>query len=477
MVYKYYFFDHDYPPYGNNGSMSPPRDLGNQVFLGLNNKSTRKNVSGKTGRPTRHKASIQNYLAILGTCRLTRVEAEDLFFSLATFDLIGPCREDGYVGFRNLRRLSRRQLSRILIINTWCYPSIAYAGSTESLRNPLSVDTHFEWSLSLEFLPYHCTSLKRWRVCAKANGCESEFTHSITRKSWISGMATCLDSLRQLETFEARSICDQERHPLPSYPQHGPLMCIPTLQQKHLQVRQYWSSLEHPRVLSTIFHEDQAGRTFPFLNLPQNLRQRIYQLALLTPSKLINPCAGTWIRRKTRNIVPLLQTCQQIRDEAESVFYTEAIFTVIPSAPRFHAEDVARLCKFFDDLPARLRGRIRRVGIPRCGNWAISEAMATYIHIKLNVDQVYYILSYLNTVQLNRDWFRRAENMGSRKWRLILGSFENLRVLILGRIVIPPGLRAWMEQGVREQRRDVVARRLSLRGGRNHSPQNGDFRF
>ncbi|KAF2224793.1 hypothetical protein BDZ85DRAFT_259099 [Elsinoe ampelina] len=79
--------------------------------------------------------------------------------------------------------------------------------------------------------------------------------------------------------------------------------------------------------------EKSPKAPFPFLDLPLELRLRIYELALLLPDRLIDLDPTNY-----RRLVPrlrLFQVCKQVHEEAARVFYGLHTFRIFPMHGRF----------------------------------------------------------------------------------------------------------------------------------------------
>ncbi|KAF4552743.1 Hypothetical protein D9617_9g025330 [Elsinoe fawcettii] len=72
---------------------------------------------------------------------------------------------------------------------------------------------------------------------------------------------------------------------------------------------------------------------FPFLDLPMELRLRIYELALLVPDRLIDLDPTNYRRIAPR--LRLFQVCKQVHEEAARVFYGLQTMRLFPMHGRF----------------------------------------------------------------------------------------------------------------------------------------------
>lgn len=105
----------------------------------------------------------------------------------------------------------------------------------------------------------------------------------------------------------------------------------------------------------------------PLQKLPPELRNRIYELALL--ERL--PIAVSTHGPNEKATTPLLQTCRQIRVEASAIYYSGNTFDILPNYKETDASAICTsaydaLAKWLENMPLEARNALRRI---RISNW------------------------------------------------------------------------------------------------------------
>ncbi|KAL9634690.1 MAG: hypothetical protein Q9164_003944 [Protoblastenia rupestris] len=406
-----------------------------------------------------------NSLAILGVSHEIRLEAEPIFFGLAAFNLIGPCYKNGRYGFRNLQRLSRRHRRMIQHIDNYCCSSIDPVDHNDINRGCPPFDPGTEWLLFIKLLAFECTSLKALHLWAACDGSEGSIGESGLRREkdyWINCLFSCLKGLKFFEDLEPEMIME-EHTPSRINKAYIPLNMLDWIREKRPSILAGSEEIQGQLPVSDTSTNGTLSTSLAFLDLPENVRARIYTLIMLPPNERIHPNIRSWFDQSTRNIIPLFRTCRQIKDEAEGAFYGNAIFTILPTSPNSLVESASQLHKFFDRLNPRLRSKIRRIAIPRAGWFWYHETLIQYIKNEMNIEKFLYVLYPDDVGAVNAEWIRQRKNMGGSEWRTAFSEIENLEVLVLGDAMLVPDVRQWLERDLRVEVQAALNRRRSFR--------------
>ena len=195
----------------------------------------------------------------------------------------------------------------------------------------------------MKFLALECPSLRGLVLWGFADGGEGEDLERCCHMSseWVRSIL----QIKTLRSFDIRAIPRRKITEGQS--------CVPNVLQDLRSILYRQSNAS-----TTLPAEDPIrtlGSAFPLMQLPYQVRKRVYRFALLPANKQLHPYLKSWYDVTTRQVVPLFLTCRQIQREAEAVLYGEGIFC----APA--AKYDQPLSTFLQSLPSRLSLQIRHI--------------------------------------------------------------------------------------------------------------------
>ena len=211
---------------------------------------------------------------------------------------------------------------------------------------------------------------------------------------------------------------------------------------------------KHPKRNSRTFQQ------FNLLELPPEVRKRVYRHLLLPPNSQIHPYHQAWYDMTTRNVIPLFRTCRQVYREARECFYTLAIFTFRTSNCR------SNIAAFFNRLPARLRKLVRHIRL----HWQ------THVFLDekgrppwpVNIQTVTTVLDDALFHDIDGTWDAYSKNL-LETWMLeLLPTVDNLLFERPGKELLNESNREWLEVGFvrsleEKRQREAGIRRLRSR--------------
>lgn len=372
-------------------------------------------------------------VAILRTCRQIQQEAEAVFYGRSSFNLItdnfGP---GDYQSYEFLQTLPRRCRKLIRKVEYRCYhkhlPEALIMGNRRSM-------TMFDWEAFMKFLAQECPSLQSLILWGFADGPEGEqMLQSCHQDSeWVQAIF----QIKTLRFFDLPAIPRGKVRPGQS--------CAPEV------LEQLRAVLYHQKSEVVSDSEPNNGpsavtSSFPFLKLPEHIRDRVYRFVLLPADKQVHPEIKPWYDSTTRNTLPLFLTCRQIHKEAEMVLYGQATFCCVDK----HSDS----SRFFRSLPPRLLLRIRVVRVLNCSSFAGLVDMCKYLSESLNLDMLSFVVSDVLVSIMNRWWARcRATII----WEDIFRYSKGFVVETLGSSVkLDPDLQSYFARGLENQQRSKM---------------------
>ncbi|KAI9873043.1 MAG: hypothetical protein M1830_000886 [Pleopsidium flavum] len=397
-----------------------PEEFG-QDRLGLANTAVRQLHPYNTDERRKPKQD----LAIMRTCRNIHEESEAVFYGTSSFNLMYQDWEDSvkwsYEFLENLPTRNRRLIRRI---ERKCYSAPYYR--TISLC---------DWKLFMTFLARECPSLQSLKLWGPGDPREGpRWVETCQReKGWVQAIL----QINSLVHFDIPVIKGGVIYDYQTFREDF----LPWLRMSLLQKKAV-------RCESETISRSTGGSSFPFLKLPSAVRKRVYRHLLLPPEKLLHPYLKPWYDQTTRNVVPLLQTCRSIHEEAEKVLYQEAVFTSL--IPKYNI----RLLGFFQSLSARLRCLVRRVRLEDGDD--PPYPLIKYLVDVMQVDELVVVVSTIKLTHLNEDWQDGAGDRPCTGWyKKYLRQFARLKTFRVETLeqssVLDPACRVWLETGLRLQ--------------------------
>jgi len=372
-----------------------PRELRDQIYgemffpgeqqpeeqdrLGLASTAVRQIHPYDTNR--RHLFRFDFDFAIMRTCHQIQMEAEAVFYGTSSFNLMYQDWDRGPHGvklsYEFLEKLPARNRRLIRRIERKCY-SEPYSQTISLCR----------WKLFMTFLARECPNLQSLKLWGPGDTQEGPLWVNTCQKEkeWVQAIL----QIRGLSYFDIPVIKGGVIYDYQAFRDDF----LPWLKTSLLQ-----NTPRHHDPPS--FPQARPVPSFPFLQLPSNVRRRVYELLLLPPNRRLHPYLKPWYDQTTHNLVPLLRTCRFIQNEAEKVLYEGAIFT---SLTREH--DHAFLNFVWKSLPDRLRDLIRSVRFED-GDDPYSSLIA-YLAIVMQVETLTLVLSAAKVDRLNAEWEQGA---------------------------------------------------------------------
>lgn len=412
-----------------------PNDVSEQDYLGLAPTAVRQIFPYDISKD--RKLSLD--VAIVRTCKQLQHEAEWILYGTSSWNLMYEDWSDGikksYEFFEKFPRRLRRLVQRV---ERKCY--------SRPYRSTISLH---DWTMFMTFLARECPllySLKLWGPGDADEGPEWVETCG-KEEEWVQAIL----QIKTLKYFDIPVIKGGIIYRYPAFADDF----LPWLKTSLINASRH-SQSGNGKLSGSSINSDT--KPFLILRLDKAIRERIYRHVLLPPHKGIHPYIKTWYDITTSNIIPLFLTCKQIHEEAEYVFYSEAIFT-------------SRLDKYNTPLVNFLQGQPdpAKPGLPPCLRPFIK-------HIRCDTssnvfgDLYRYLLSCpdltahitLNSQDIqafNRDWENSAPNS---KADFRSKYFSELTMCFLARInkvvlETPEGVplnaecHDWVTRGLREE--------------------------
>ncbi|MCJ1252433.1 hypothetical protein MMC24_000239 [Lignoscripta atroalba] len=332
-------------------------------------------------------------VAVIRTCRQLQDEAEAILYGTSSWNLMYQDWCDrvklSYEFFEKFPKRLRRHIRRV---ERKCY--------SEPYWNTISIH---DWTMFMAFLARECPNLQSLKLWGPGDGREGRlWVQSCQRdKTWVKATL----QIGGLAHFDIPVINGGVIYDYPEFKDDF----LPWLK----------SCLQRPSELSSA--NITAGRsdsnsTFRFLDLPRELRHRIYRNLLLPPNRRIHPYIKPWFDQTTKNVIPLLLTCKTIQNEAEGVLYGEGVFT---SPLRKYDTKLLRFFKGSNLVPnsglsPRLAGQVRHVRVEK--GEGIKYTLLLFCVKLLRLESLELVISSWRVEDMNRDWQRRAPR-SIRHWR------------------------------------------------------------
>ena len=355
-------------------------------------------------------------LAIFRTNHMIQTEAEAVFYGSASFNLMSDQDHGRISSWEWLSQLPCRYRKLITRVEHFCYSFVSASGSRGGGETCYS---SFDWLLFMRILAQECPALQSLRLWVLSDSQESEWLAGATEAdSWVQAILQLetLEHLRHLDICPirfgtSRDLLDDpirggfSHHVPPIHyctriskksPWLGRQISPRPIQSESFDslaiVQKLKARLEKSsqRELSRPCRQKPFRFYSPFrlLDLPGPIRIHIFRHVVLPPNRRIHPYIKSWYDKTTRNAVPLLLTCRKIRKEAEEVLYRDTIFTV-PSNSNIDAGGALK--NFFQDLPPRLRAKIRFVQI---NSFRMSKpsCLIEYVASEMNLEELVMVL-------------------------------------------------------------------------------------
>lgn len=403
--------------------------------------------------------------AIIRTCKQIQDEAEEVLYGTSSFNLMYQDWSDKVkVSYEFLESLVPRNRKRIRRIERKCY--------SESYRDTISLT---DWKLFMTFLSRECPNLISLKLWGPGDRYEApQWIESCQReKEWVQAIL----QIKTLKHFDVPVIKGGIIYQYPEFT--GDF--LPWLKTTLLQ-----PAKDHPAAQLT--QTDNVNRSphqpFPLIWLPVAIRQRIYGHALLPPSKHVHPYIQPWYDQTTRNLIPLLRTCRQVREEVEEAFYSTAVFTSLEPLKydtgllhffrgthgyQYWRQNAPRTVKHHDGLPLRLHGLIRHVRVENA--WSIRFDLLHFLAQGIeSLQTLTLVLDNDSVDDLNalfeggmpRPWRypqhrssrispgrRRYSKFWSTKMLRQLARVPGVRIMIAEGRALHPDVRPYLETGLR----------------------------
>ncbi|MCJ1475979.1 hypothetical protein MMC13_004643 [Lambiella insularis] len=387
-------------------------------------------------------------VAILRTCHQLQEEGEAILYGTSSWNLMYEDWDDtvklSYEFFENLPKRLRRLIHRV---ERKCY-SEPYA---------YTISLH-DWEIFMTFLARECPnlySLKLWGPGDRYEGPQWVRTCQ-KHKKWVKAILQ-IDSLLE---FDVPVIHGGVIYNYPDF--KGDF--LPWLKLRLLQKPKAATSVMAASHQNEI---NESGR-FRFLDLRQEIRDKVYRYALLPPDLGIHPYLKSWYDKTTQNIIPLFLTCKQIHKESESVLYREGVFTALTlkyqvQLLRMLRGDIYDYANHISPYRGptfsraqRLRVRHMRICLER--GRSVRGPLITFAAGHMLLHDLEVKLSNQLVNLMNVDWNANAPN-SIPNWR---GGFRAallrnvarvpLRVKTSSRVALDPACLEWLTKRLKEER-------------------------
>ncbi|KAL9119267.1 MAG: hypothetical protein Q9187_004182 [Circinaria calcarea] len=331
-------------------------------------------------------------VAIIRTCRQLQIESEAILYGTSSWNLMYQDWSDSvklsYEFFETFPRRLRRLIRRV---ERKCY--------SESYHATISL---LDWKYFMAFLANECPNLHSLILWGPGDEREGPWWVETCRKDkeWVEAIL----QIKSLTYFDIPVIKGGVIYDFPEFKDEF----LPWLKSSLLQQPKRPSN----NVVASgpqDYNNCRQNLPFRFLDLDRSVRDRVYRFALLPANRRIHPYIKPWLDTTTKNVIPLLSTCQQIRDEAEIVLYSFGIFT---SPIRKYDAQLLRFfkgCKrrYVKKLAPRLLELVRTV---RVGSGArIKPTLLLFLARRMQLQTLE--LSFTSEMEIrimNRDWIRKA---------------------------------------------------------------------
>lgn len=253
-------------------------------------------------------------LSIFRTNRIIQQEAEAVFYGWSSFNLVMDSLSSiNQKTYEFLEKLPRRYRVLIRRIESRCFEQTAHPG-THALA---SVIQPYDWKLFMTFLAQECPALQSLKLWAFADGRQGQEFDETCRDDapWVQQLL----KIKSLTFFDIPAI--------PRGAVRRDQSCAPTFVER-LRSRLYRQATERNHQMSRRFlpSAPDTGSHFRFLDLPDELRTKVYRLVLIPADGVVHPYVKSWYDETTRNATSLFLTCRRIHQEAENILYREATF-------------------------------------------------------------------------------------------------------------------------------------------------------
>ena len=358
-------------------------------------------------------------VAIIRTCRQLQIESEAILYGTSSWNLMYQDWNDSvklsYEFFETFPQRLRRLIRRV---ERKCY--------SESYYETINI---LDWKHFMTFLANECPNLHSLILWGPGDQREGPWWVETCRqdKEWV-------QAVLQIKTLSYFNIPVIKGGVIYDYPEFKDEF-LPWLKSSLLQQPKYLSNVGADKRLQD-YNESQLNPPLRFLDLDRSIRDRIYRFALLPGNRCLHPYIKPWLDNTTKNVIPLLSTCQQVRDEAEIVLYSFGIFT----SPIQKYD--AKLLRFFKGckrqntkkLAPRLLGLVNTV---RVGSGAkIKPTLLLFLARRMQLETLE--LSFANEMDIrimNRDWTRKApDNIAS--WKGCWQQYQLRNLARIPRVVI-----------------------------------------
>ena len=384
-------------------------------------------------------------ISIITTCKQLQREAEEILYGTSSWNLMYQDWWDPEkISFEFFERLPRRLRQLIQRVERKCYSSPYEA--TISL---------WDWKAFMNFLARECPNLHSLRLWGPGDKNEGPpWVETCSRDAeWVQAIL----QIKSLKSFDIPVIPGGNIYTYPKFSDDF----LPWLRASLIQT--HTTQHEGIQVFKAIYPEGP----FPFLKLDSTIRDRIYRHTLLPPNRRLHPYLKPWYDLTTRNTLPLLLTCRQIRSEAERVLYGTAIFTSPSFTSPSRAKYDRRLSRFLDGtiiegvhlsgLQPRLLRMIKHLSF----GWSIVSQVRVFniIGNSMQLDYLEFVLPERGVDHINDEWRERAVNPKAL-WRAgyagdytmqVYARIPNLVISTPEGKDLEPECREWWTKGLRNE--------------------------
>ena len=385
--------------------------------------------------------------AILRTCRQLQVEGEVILYGKSSWNLMYQDWDDytklSYEFFEHLPKRLRRLIRRV---ERKCY--------SEPYRMTITL---YDWKLFMTFLARECPNLRSLKLWGPGDRYEGPQWVRTCQKDaeWVKAIL----QIKTLQEFDMPVI------------QGGLIYNCPDFKDDFLP----WlksTLLQQPRLPPTPapLQDVRPHAPFRLLDLPQDIRNRIYRFTLLPPTRRIHPYLKPWYDETTQNTIPLFLSCKQIHHESELILFGQGIFTAPIRKYQFallkKLRDDAKLSSLNESLPdtaASLTKRFSSRQIRLIKHVSLDIGLFTkypllsYVARVMELDNLELVLEDPVVDEMNRQWRQLAPNKG--QWR---GSLQDsllrdvariptISVKASGTAVLDALCREWFTHGLRRE--------------------------
>jgi len=388
--------------------------------------------------------------AILRTCQQLQEEGEAILYGTSSWNLMYQDWDDDIkFSYEHFERLPKRLRRLIRRVERKCY-SEPYAMSI----------TLYDWKLFMTFLARECPNLHSLKLWGPGDRNEGPLWVKTCKRDaeWVQAIL----QIKTLLEFDIPVIRGGLIYDFPEFKDDF----LPWLKSTLLRQTQL------PPV-SAPSQDVPPNSPFRILDLPRDIRDRIYRFALLSPSGYIHPYIKSWHDETTQNVLPLFLACQQIHRESESVFFGKGIFTAptrkyevsmlkmlrdnagIVSMNQSHFLRVASPGTHFSGRQVRL---IKHIRMGKGVLMHHDHALLSFVTRVMELDSLELFLEDGVVGQMNLEWTQHAPSERG-KWR---GGFSYNILRDIARIPtvnvetsdavwLEPTCREWFTKGLRRE--------------------------